>query len=124
MFQIKIEFMKYGEMPELLVDLRGDNTHHDHDLRESIKRFVYPVLMDRFLHPQLPDEELDDKTWIEIKLNDKEHIFLELKFRNFRVCHKNSKGELFEVWRGWETKNINEVINLIEERAAAYEARN
>lgn len=122
MFKIKIEFTKHGELPETLVELMGDIPHHDHDLRESIKHLVYPVLMDRFLHPQLPDEELNDETWIEVKFEDKMAIVLNLKFRNLRLAIWN-EGRLNERWLGWETKDINEVINAVEEQIARYEAQ-
>lgn len=122
MFEIKIEFTKYGCQSELLVHLFGDIPQHDHDLRESVKRFIYPVLMDRFLHPQLPDEELNDKTWIELKLNNQIAVVLDLQFRNFRIASYNSKRDLNERWRGWETEFINEAINEIETQIARYEA--
>ncbi len=110
MFTLTVELNNNQTALSLIGDIPG----HDHDLRESIKRFVYPLIMDRFLDPERID------TWIGIHLPN-ETFVVHLRKNNLRMTsHGNGTDSYVE----WDTKGVNEVINTIEMRIAAYEARN
>ena len=109
MFTLTVELNNNQTALSLIGDIPG----HDHDLRESIKRFVYPLIMDRFLDPERID------TWIGIHLRG-EDLIVHLRKEQIRTMVHFTGTDCYH---DWDTQGANAVINTIEMKIASYEAQ-